>query len=68
MTDLLDEAQAKTEAERQASIARAVSKLDGEAQSHCADCEAPIPEARRRAVPNVRRCVSCQEDFEGVYS
>ncbi|MGM3184272.1 TraR/DksA family transcriptional regulator [Dickeya oryzae] len=27
----------------------------------CEDCEAPIPEARRLAIPGVVCCVSCQE-------
>ena len=26
----------------------------------CADCDEPIPEARRRAVPGVRLCIDCQ--------
>jgi len=30
----------------------------------CIDCETPIPEARRRAVPNCTRCIDCQIDFE----
>lgn len=27
----------------------------------CEECDAPIPEARRKAVPGVRLCVTCQE-------
>lgn len=43
-------------------IARARSRLrDGPGLTHCEDCEAPIPEARRLAVPGVRLCVACQE-------
>ena len=34
----------------------------GESLSHCEECGEPIPEARRRAIPGVRRCVSCQEE------
>lgn len=30
----------------------------------CAVCEAPLPEARRRALPGVQTCVACQEDLE----
>ena len=26
----------------------------------CIDCDAPIPAARRRALPNADRCVGCQ--------
>lgn len=30
----------------------------------CESCDAPIPEARRAAVPGVRLCVYCQGDAE----
>jgi phage/conjugal plasmid C-4 type zinc finger TraR family protein len=33
----------------------------GPGQSHCADCGVEISEARRAAVPGVRRCVACQD-------
>lgn len=36
----------------------------GESLTHCEECEAVIPEARRKAVPGVRLCVSCQSEFE----
>lgn len=43
-------------------VARARQRLaQGPSLEHCEDCEAPIPEGRRRAVPGVRRCVPCQE-------
>jgi phage/conjugal plasmid C-4 type zinc finger TraR family protein len=43
------------------AIARARSQLPrGESLSHCVECAAPIPEARRQAVPGVRLCVNCQ--------
>ncbi len=42
------------------AIARARSQLPrGESLSHCAECDAPILEARRQAVPGVRLCVNC---------
>lgn len=34
----------------------------GESRTHCADCEEPIPEARRKAVPGVTLCRDCQEE------
>jgi len=44
------------------AVKRARSKLpQGPGLSHCEVCDAPIPAARRRAVPGVRLCVSCQE-------
>ena len=43
------------------AIARARSELPtGESLSHCEECDAPIPEARRAALPGVRLCVICQ--------
>jgi phage/conjugal plasmid C-4 type zinc finger protein, TraR family len=44
------------------AIKRARSQLpQGPGLSQCEDCDAPIPAARRKAVPGVRLCVSCQE-------
>jgi len=43
-------------------IDRAQSRLSrGPSLTHCADCGASIPEARRQAVPGVRLCITCQE-------
>jgi len=36
----------------------------GTSRSHCADCDEPIPEARRRAVPGVMLCIDCQQGRE----
>lgn len=32
----------------------------GESLTHCAECEEPIPEARRNALPGVKLCIDCQ--------
>ena len=46
-------------------VARARSRLPrGESLERCEDCDESIPEARRRAVPGVRRCVSCQAELD----
>jgi phage/conjugal plasmid C-4 type zinc finger TraR family protein len=37
-----------------------LSKGGGEAGGICIDCEEPIPEARRRAMPGCQRCIGCQ--------
>jgi phage/conjugal plasmid C-4 type zinc finger TraR family protein len=43
-------------------VRRAQSRLaTGPALTHCAECGAQIPEARRQAMPGVRLCVMCQE-------
>ncbi|MEH6357947.1 MAG: DksA/TraR family C4-type zinc finger protein [Pseudomonadales bacterium] len=36
----------------------------GESLSHCEECDAEIPKARREAVPGVRYCVSCQSELD----
>ena len=33
----------------------------GESATHCVECDAEIPEARRAALPGVQLCVACQE-------
>ena len=38
--------------------------LAGTGATHCDECGEPIPEARRAAVPNVRRCMTCQSAHE----
>lgn len=47
------------------AIARAREMLPrGTGLSECEECEAPIPLARRAAMPGVRRCVDCQQAQE----
>lgn len=43
-------------------IQRVRSRLSqGPGLEHCEECDAAIPEARRKAVPGVRLCVDCQD-------
>jgi len=45
------------------AVKRARSQLpSGESLIHCEECDAPIPAARRKAVPGVRLCVNCQAE------
>ncbi len=47
------------------AVERARAKLtQGESRRHCEACDAPIPEARRKAVPGVRLCIGCQSDLD----
>ena len=39
---------------------------EGEALTHCEECGALIPEARRKAVPGVRLCVGCQAEQDNT--
>ncbi len=52
-----------------ASVADAVKRARdrlprGESLVECEECAAPIPEARRVAVPGVRLCVACQSSID----
>ena len=38
---------------------------EGESLTHCAECEEPIPEGRRRAIPGVKLCIECQSERDG---
>jgi phage/conjugal plasmid C-4 type zinc finger TraR family protein len=45
------------------AIKRARSKAPkGPSLKRCEECDAEIPEARRKAVPGVRLCVPCQNE------
>ncbi|HEU4665961.1 MAG TPA: DksA/TraR family C4-type zinc finger protein [Dokdonella sp.] len=47
------------------AVKRARSRLQrGPSLERCEECEAPIPEARRKAVPGVRLCVTCQAAYD----
>jgi phage/conjugal plasmid C-4 type zinc finger TraR family protein len=47
------------------AIARARRQLrEGPGLEHCEECDAPIPLARRQAVPGVRLCVACQQALD----
>nr|WP_314076438.1 DksA/TraR family C4-type zinc finger protein [uncultured Roseococcus sp.] len=46
-------------------VLRARARLPtGEGETHCLECGEEIPEGRRRAVPGVRTCVSCQSEID----
>jgi len=38
----------------------------GSGRIRCEDCDAPIPERRRKAVPGCTRCVECQAEIEAI--
>ena len=37
----------------------------GEGETHCVECGDEIPGGRRRALPGVRTCVTCQSAYDG---
>lgn len=46
---------------------RARKAPQGASLTHCAECEEPIPEARRQAIPGVKLCVECVAERDAVY-
>ncbi|MBQ0831049.1 MULTISPECIES: DksA/TraR family C4-type zinc finger protein [unclassified Marinobacter] len=47
------------------AVAEARSRLGtGESAEFCEECDRPIPDARRKAIPGVRLCVNCQAELE----
>ena len=45
---------------------KARKSLVGESLTHCAECEEPISEARRIAIPGVKLCIECQQECDTV--
>ena len=61
MADSMDLVQLRTEEMLARNIAQVIYRPVTVSASFCEDCDAPIPEARRRAVQGVTRCMTCQE-------
>ncbi|WP_298932504.1 DksA/TraR family C4-type zinc finger protein [uncultured Ruegeria sp.] len=39
----------------------------GDSLTHCAECEEPIPEKRRLALPGVKLCMDCQQERDSSF-
>ena len=64
-----DAVQKQIDASVDDAVRRARSQLaQGEGLTHCEECDTPIPDARRRAVPGVRLCVGCQSSLDDARS
>jgi phage/conjugal plasmid C-4 type zinc finger TraR family protein len=70
MTDIFDRATEIEEQQREDALQAQARRagLDGktvaDSATHCGACGYLIPIARRRAVPGVQTCVTCQGDLE----
>jgi phage/conjugal plasmid C-4 type zinc finger TraR family protein len=57
--------QDQIDASVQDAVKLARSRLpDGQSLKHCEQCENAIPDNRRKAIPGVRLCVTCQSELE----
>ncbi|WP_395280186.1 TraR/DksA family transcriptional regulator [Enterobacter cloacae] len=64
MADAMDFVQQREQAERERLISNARSRITTPSRFLCEECDAPIPEARRMAIPGVVFCVTCQQIAE----
>jgi len=64
MADAMDLAQQREQEDRERYINNARSRITALSRFLCEVCDAPIPEARRAAIPGVAFCVTCQEVTE----
>lgn len=64
MTDAMDLAQQREQEDRERHIINARSRTAAPSRYVCEECNAPIPEARRVAIPGVAFCVTCQQIVE----
>ena len=63
MADDIDLASERIDAEMQARL-RVLPTFDAASLDECQDCDEEIP-SKRRAIGGVKRCVDCQNHFEG---
>ncbi|HEP0857708.1 TPA: TraR/DksA family transcriptional regulator [Klebsiella aerogenes] len=64
MADAMDFAQQREQEDRERYINNARCRITAPSLFLCEACDAPIPEARRAAIPGVAFCVTCQEVTE----
>lgn len=74
--DLIDRANDLVEMQRAQAVAKAIGKTvqpalleedKGSLERYCYDCDAKIPEARLRILPESTLCVECTERREKAY-
>lgn len=61
MADVIDTAQERADLILAAQIHAARRPIAGISAMFCLDCDRPIPEERRAALPGVELCVYCKE-------
>lgn len=63
--DPADKASAQQMLSEMHGVALVQARLQGQGAEFCADCDEPIPAARRKAYPSAVCCVECQSLREG---
>lgn len=60
MADIIDTAAEIEELQRNAALSAHRVNRNTVSAEHCAECDEPIPEPRRAAVPGCQTCAECQ--------
>lgn len=61
MADVIDTAQERADLVLSAQIQAARATVAGVSAMFCIECNRPIPEERRAALPGVELCIYCKE-------
>ncbi|WP_213732848.1 TraR/DksA family transcriptional regulator [Citrobacter europaeus] len=61
MVDTIDLAQQREQEDSERYINKARSGIAAPSRFFCEECDAPIPEDSRIAIPGVELCVTCQQ-------
>ncbi|MCK7382395.1 TraR/DksA family transcriptional regulator [Enterobacter cloacae] len=64
MTEIIDQASALEEMMHELAIAAHRINRNAVSAEHCEECDEPIPEPRRAAVPGFQTCAECQSVIE----
>ncbi|HEC5315895.1 TraR/DksA family transcriptional regulator [Citrobacter sp. Cf042] len=62
--DIIDTAAEIEELQRNAALSAHRLNRNSVSAERCEECDEPIPEPRRDAVPGCQTCASCQEEIE----
>lgn len=62
--DIIDTAAEIEELQRNAALSAHRLNRNAVSAENCAECDEPIPELRRAAVPGRQTCAECQADLE----
>lgn len=65
--DIIDNGSELEELHRNAALSRTRMQINSASTTHCRECEEPLPEARRIAIPGCQLCTSCKgvEELRG---
>ncbi|HCW3069674.1 TraR/DksA family transcriptional regulator [Citrobacter freundii] len=64
MADIIDNASTLEDLQREAALSMHRLNHSAVSATHCEECGDKLQDARRKAYPGCKMCVSCQDDAE----